>query len=92
VYLADDTSLGRSVAIKTLPQDIAADSDRVMRFEREARLLASLSHPHIAAVVGFEEAPATGPGQASAISCWSTSTDPRLTSVLRRGRCRFERL
>src|SRR5262245_47413172 len=63
VYLADDTSLGRSVAIKTLPHDIAADPDRVMRFEREARLLASLSHPHIAAVVGFEEAPVTGSGQ-----------------------------
>src|SRR5262245_430013 len=56
VYLADDTSLGRVVAIKTLPASIAADPDRVLRFEREARLLASLLHTHIAAVLGFEEA------------------------------------
>jgi serine/threonine protein kinase len=56
VYLAHDESLGRSVAIKTLPAEIDADRDRIVRFEREARLLASLSHPNIAAVHGFEQA------------------------------------
>ena len=56
VYLAYDDSLGRSVAIKTLPADLEADHDRVARFEREARLLASLSHANIAAVHGFEHA------------------------------------
>ena len=63
VYRARDTKLGRSVAIKVLPDAFAADPDRVPRFEREAKLLASLNHPHIAALYGMEEAPAPGPGQ-----------------------------
>lgn len=54
VYSASDTTLGRQVAIKILPDALAADPDRLARFEREARTLASLNHPHIAAVYGFE--------------------------------------
>jgi len=56
VYLARDTRLGRDVAIKVLPRIFAADGDRLARFEREARFLASLNHPHIAAIYGVEEA------------------------------------
>jgi serine/threonine protein kinase len=56
VYRARDTRLGRDVAIKVLPASVAADAERVRRFEREARLLASLSHPHIGAIHGLEEA------------------------------------
>jgi serine/threonine-protein kinase len=55
VYLAQDTRLGRDVALKVLRPSFAADPDRLARFEREARLLASLSHPHIAAIHGVEE-------------------------------------
>ena len=53
VWKALDTSLGREVAIKILPDVFAKDHDRVARFEREARLLASLSHPAIAAIYGL---------------------------------------
>jgi predicted ATPase/serine/threonine protein kinase len=55
VWKARDTRLGREVAIKTLPSGFAADSDRMARFAREARLLASLNHPNIATVYGLEE-------------------------------------
>ena len=54
VYRARDTKLGRSVAIKVLPSAFVADPDRVPRFEREAKVLASLNHPHIAALFGME--------------------------------------
>src|SRR6266849_4689288 len=56
VYRARDTKLGRDVALKLLPPLFTADADRVARFEREARMLASLNHPHIAAIYGFEDA------------------------------------
>ena len=56
VYRARDTKLGRDVALKLLPPLFTADADRVARFEREARLLASLNHPHIGAIYGFEDA------------------------------------
>jgi eukaryotic-like serine/threonine-protein kinase len=58
VYRARDTKLGREVAVKILPGLFASDPDRMMRFEREARTLASLNHPHIAQIYGFEETPA----------------------------------
>ena len=54
VYRARDTKLGRDVAIKILPQAFATDPDRLARFEREARVLASLNHPHIAQIHGLE--------------------------------------
>jgi eukaryotic-like serine/threonine-protein kinase len=55
VYRARDTKLGREVAIKILPTAFAIDPDRLARFEREPRVLASLNHPHIAAIYGVEE-------------------------------------
>src|SRR5216110_1302377 len=55
VYQATDSKLGRSVAIKFLPEAFSHDSERVARFEREARVLASLNHPHIAGIYGLEE-------------------------------------
>jgi len=54
VYRARDRQLGRDVAIKILPRLFATDPDRRIRFEREARLLASLNHPHIGAIYGFD--------------------------------------
>ncbi len=58
VWKAEDTSLGRDVAIKVLPATWAGDAERLQRFEREARLLASLNHPNIATVHGLHEAEA----------------------------------
>ena len=55
VYRARDTKLGRDVAIKILPRAFTTDPDRLARFEREARVLASLNHPHIGAIYGVEE-------------------------------------
>jgi len=55
VYRATDTKLGRKVAIKTLPSELANDPDRLARFEREAKLLATLNHAHIAAIYGLHE-------------------------------------
>ena len=55
VYRATDTRLKRQVAIKILPPSVAADHDRLARFQREAEVLASLNHPNIAAIYGLEE-------------------------------------
>src|SRR6476660_7743285 len=54
VYRARDTTLDRDVAIKVLSADVASDPERLARFEREARVLAALNHPHIGAIYGFE--------------------------------------
>ena len=56
VYRAEDTNLSREVAIKVLPEQFTQDPQRLARFEREAKLLASLNHPNIAAIYGFEKA------------------------------------
>jgi hypothetical protein len=63
VYRARDTRLNREVAIKVLPDLFATDPERLTRFEREAQLLASLNHPHIAQIYGFEDFQSTRPGQ-----------------------------
>src|SRR5262245_42603733 len=55
VFRAHDTKLGRDVALKTLPLAFAHDADRLARFKREATVLASLNHPNIAGIYGFEE-------------------------------------
>jgi serine/threonine protein kinase/Tol biopolymer transport system component len=59
VYKAKDLKLGRDVAIKVLPEEFAKDGDRVARFQREAKLLASLNHPNIASIHGLEESDGT---------------------------------
>jgi serine/threonine protein kinase len=56
VWRAADTTLGRDVALKLLPPAFLADPERMARFEREAKVLASLNHPGIAAIYGFHEA------------------------------------
>src|SRR6266403_1134 len=55
VYKARDTKLDREVAIKVLPSALARDPERLARFEREAKVLASLNHPNIAQIYGIEE-------------------------------------
>ena len=55
MYRATDTKLKRQVAIKVLPESLAADPDRLARFQREAEVLASLNHPNIAAIYGLED-------------------------------------
>src|SRR5215472_12442856 len=55
VYRATDTKLGREVAIKILPEALAQNPERLARFEREAKVLASLNHPNIAQIYGIEE-------------------------------------
>jgi len=59
VYRAKDTKLGRDVALKLLPASFTNDPERVARFRREAQVLASLNHPHIAQIYGLEEANGT---------------------------------
>jgi hypothetical protein len=57
VYRARDSRLGREVAIKVLPETLGSDSERLARFEREAKALAALNHPNIATLYGFESQP-----------------------------------
>ena len=59
VYQATDTNLKRQVAIKVLPASVAADAERLARFRREAEVLASLNHPHIAHIHGLEHSHGT---------------------------------
>ena len=59
VYKATDTNLKRSVAIKIVPTSLAADPDRLARFQREAEVLAALNHPNIAAIYGLEKSEGT---------------------------------
>jgi len=59
VYRARDSKLGRDVAIKVLPEAFAHDAERMVRFQREAKVLASLNHPNIATIHGLEDSGAT---------------------------------
>jgi serine/threonine protein kinase len=59
VYRARDPKLGRDVAIRVLPEPLARDAERMARFQREAKVLASLDHPHIATIHGLEESGGT---------------------------------
>jgi serine/threonine protein kinase len=59
VYQAHDTKLGRDVAIKVLPEAFAHDAERLSRFLREAKMLASLNHPNIATIHGLEQSGGT---------------------------------
>src|SRR5712671_5252215 len=59
VYQAHDSKLGRDVAIKVLPEQFAHDPERLARFQREAKMLAALNHPNIAAIYGLEQSGST---------------------------------
>ena|SRR5215831_10846363 len=61
VYRARDPKLGRDVAIKVLPEPFARDAERMARFQREAKVLASLNHPNIATIYGLEDSDDTHP-------------------------------
>ena len=65
VYRARDTQLGRDVAIKVLPADVAGHADRPARFDREARLLASVNHPNIATITASCSPPMCAPSSSS---------------------------
>ncbi len=78
VYRARDTKLNRDVAIKVLSDSVIGDPDRVARFQREAQVLASLNHPNIAHLYGFEETPAPR------VSSWSWSRVPTLAERIAR--------
>ena len=71
VYRGRDATLNRDVAIKVLPAALAADAERLARFKREAQVFASLNHPNIAHVYGFEQPSPTEPRRTS--SPWNSS-------------------
>jgi len=86
VWSAIDTQLDREVAIKVLPPAFAADPVRLTRFEREAKLLASLSHPNIAAIYGFPEvSPSSATGETRRFLAMEMVRGEDLSQVLARG-------
>ena len=84
VYRARDTKLNRDVALKVLPEAFALDPDRLARFKREAQVLASLNHPHIAAIYGFEDSGSVARARAGA----RRRTDARGSNRARAGPAR----
>jgi serine/threonine-protein kinase len=85
VYRATDTRLGRDVALKILPEALAGDTDRLARFEREARVLASVNHPHIAAIYGVEDVSGEG-GSCCRALVLELVEGPTLADRIARGR------
>ena len=85
VYRARDARLGRDVAIKILPRAFTTHPERLARFEREARVLAALNHPHIAAIYGIEEA-----GGTRRRWCWNSWKGRRWQTVITAGRISVE--
>jgi serine/threonine-protein kinase len=86
VYCARDTRLNRDVAVKVLPDPFAADPERVGRFKREAQLLASLNHPHIAHIYGFEDSPPDGRGRGATLALVMELVEgPTLADRIREG-------
>ena len=87
VYRAHDSKLNRDVALKVLPDVFALHPDRLARFRREAPVLASLNHPNIAAIYGFEDAPSTSSGQAAVYALVLELVEgPTLADRIARGR------
>jgi Tol biopolymer transport system component len=89
VYRATDTKLGREVAIKLLPAELANDPERLARFEREAKLLASLNHPNIAHVYGFESV-TQGDGPTAHFLAMELVAGEDLSERLKRGPMRVD--
>ena len=85
VYRARDTKLNRDVAIKILLPTVAGDVERLARFQREAHVLASLNHPHIAAIYGIEEGPVGQEGQVGPFLVLELVEGPTLADMLTSG-------
>ena len=90
VYRARDTKLGRDVALKVLPPAFVADPDRRARFEREARVLASLNHPNIATIYGFVESAPAEPGRPISALALELVEGETLADRIARGRIPVE--
>ena len=79
MYRARDRKLNRDVALKVLPESFASNAERLARFRREAQVLASLNHPHIAAIYAFED---SGSTHALVLELkWREDVVPRQTSL-----------
>jgi len=85
VYRATDTTLARDVAIKVLPEAVAQDAERLARFDREAKTLATLNHPGIAHIYGVEDVPSADSGRASRALVMELVEGPTLADRLAEG-------
>ncbi len=92
VYRAEDVRLGRQVALKFLPRDLAASAEALERFRREARVASSLNHPHICTLHDVGEHPSTGSGQATAYIVMELLDGETLKEQIARGPMPFERV